>query len=347
MGVLVAHASGAPAQEITGDEAQAPGLGATPFTIQGFGDIDYIAGSSEGRNGFTQGAFDLFATSRLGDHWSALAELVFETDGNELASDLERFQFTYEQSDALRISVGRMHNPLLRWPITNHHGLFNQTPIERPIVARWEDEPGLWPTHFVGMLAQGRFSNVVGLNYALGVGNGRGRVIEEIQVGSDANNHRAVVASIGISPDAAPGLDLYVSTYIDRIPGAAGDLRERDFTTSASYALGAIEVRGEWSRLRHQRIDSGVVYRTTGWYGLAGYRLSGRLSRLKPFVLVEKLQADRNEVFVGGAQDEEGVAAGLRWDANQWVALKSDYRSRRIEEGRREGVVRAQLAVSF
>jgi hypothetical protein len=110
-------------------------MGQTPFAMQGFGDVNYVAdppGDEQG--GFSNGALDLFATSRLGDHWSALAELVFEADGNALATDLERFQFTYEHSDAFRISAGRVHNPLLRWPITNHHGLFRQTSIDPEVI---------------------------------------------------------------------------------------------------------------------------------------------------------------------------------------------------------------------
>ena len=322
-------------------------IGRTPFVLQGFGDVNYLAdppGDEQG--GFRDGALDLFATSRLGDHWSALAELVFEADGNELVTDLERFQFTYEHSDAFRISAGRVHNPFLRWPITNHHGLFHQTTIDRPIIARWEDEPGLWPVHFVGLLSQGRFGGRAGLSYAVGVGNGRGQILDEVQVGSDANRQKAVVASLGLSPDAVPGLALYVAGYFDRIPAVSGSLSERDYTASAAYVRGDVELRGEWSQLRHESVDSGIVYKTTGWYGLAAYRLSG-LAGVKPYLLIEQLNVAGDEAFFEGVQDEEAWALGLRWDANRWVALKGDYRSRRLEGGDREGAIRFQLAVNF
>lgn len=316
--------------------------------MQGFGDVNYLAGVPEGEHGgFVNGALDLFATSRLGDHWFALAELVFETDGNSLATDLERFQFTYEHSDALRISAGRMHNPLLRWPITAHHGLFNQTPVDRPIIARWEDEPGLWPTHFVGLMVQGRFADAVGFNYAAGVGNGRGKILDEIQVGLDENDQRALVASAGASPAAIPGLELSVAGYFDRIPAESGSLRERDVTLSGSYVRGDIELRAEWSRMYHEEIATDVAYHTTGWYVLGAYRLPERFGRIKPYLLVEQLNADEREVFLEGAPDEDAWALGLRWDANRWVALKGDYRSRALAGADRDGVVRAQLAVSF
>lgn len=329
------------------DPGAAEQMAATPLLLQGFGDINYVATAPDGaRSGFVNGAFDLFATSRLGDHWSALAELVFEVSDDGLATDLERFQFTYEHSDAFRVSGGRVHNPLLRWPITFHHGVFNQTPIDRPIIARWEDEPGLWPMHFVGALAQGRFRGALGPSYAVGVGNGRGDHLDAVQVGGDRNNNRAVVASFGVSPDAAPGLSLFVSGYFDHIP-APETLRERDFTLSGSYLRGDVELRGEWSRMQHTGDQSGTEYDTTGWYALFVYRLPPNLGGLKPYLMVEGLNVPEGEVFLEGAQDEDAWAAGARWDVNRWVALKADYRSRRLQHTDRFGTVRVQLAVNF
>jgi len=323
-------------------------MGATPLLLQGFGDINYVASAPGGeRSGFVQGAFDLFATSRLGDHWSALAELAFEVSVEGLATDLERFQFTYEHSDAFRVSAGRMHNPLLRWPITNHHGVFNQTPIDLPIIARWEDEPGLWPMHFVGVMTQGRFGGRLGPSYAVGVGNGRGAHLDEVQMGGDANTNRAVVASFGVSPDAAPGLSLYVSGYFDSIPSPEESLRERDATLSGSYVRGDVELRAEWSRMHHTTVQSGTEYDTTGWYALFAYRLPARLAHVKPYLLVEGLDAAEGEAFLEGVPDEDAWAAGARWDANRWVALKADYRWRRIQHADSFGTTRVQLAVNF
>jgi hypothetical protein len=324
-------------------------LDRTPLLIQGFGDIGFIVKAPSGEpSGFSLGAFELFATSRLGDHFTVLAELVFEShSANTLGVDLERFQLTYEHSDALRISVGRMHSPLLRWPIIHHHGVFIQTPIDRPIMSRWEDEPGLWPMHFVGLIAQGRSRGSVSVNYAVGVGNGRGPVHTVVQVDSDTDSRRAVVASLGFSLDAVPGLAVHGSIYVDRIPAESGQLRERDYTVSTAYVRGAAEVRGEWSRMGHRSVSSQVEYDTTGWYVLAAHRLPGRFAPLKPFVLVEKLDAAEGEAFLNGAPDESNLAAGLRWDVNRWVALKADYRSRKLAGTDRSGAVRTQLAINF
>ena len=127
-------------------------LGRTPFAVQGFADWNYAAVAPAGEHSsFYNGALDLFITSRLSDRWSVLAEIVLESLSSEFSADLERLQVTYEQSDALRVSIGRVHSPILRWAVTNHHGQFMQTPVDNPIIARWEDQPGAWPLHCTAM----------------------------------------------------------------------------------------------------------------------------------------------------------------------------------------------------
>lgn len=323
-------------------------IGNTPFTMQGFGNVDVLLTPPPGgHSGFQNGALDLFITSRLDDHWSALSEMVFESSANVLVSDLERFEFIYERSDALRLSAGRVHNPFLRWPITNHHGLFCQTPIDRPIIARWEDEPGLWPMHFVGLLAQGSFGGSAWLNYALGIGNGRGHILDEVQVSSDANDDKAIVASMGASPEILPGFELHVSTYLDLIPADSSSIRERDGALSVSFVSGDWEVRSEWSRLGHEENSSGTHFRTTGWYVLGAYRIRFGGFQPKLYVLAEQLDVPETETFLEGARDEKAWVLGARWDANRWVALKCDIRSSKVDGAQRAEQLRTQLAVNF
>jgi hypothetical protein len=322
-------------------------IGKTPFSIQGFGNVDMVADAYRGQHsGFSNGAFDLFVTSRLDEHWSALTELVFEPDGNTVQPDLERFEFMYEYSDALRISAGRVHNPFLQWPITYHHGLFCQIPVERPIIARWEDEPGLWPNHFVGLLTQGRLFGAAGLTYALGVGNGRGSSLEVVQVGSDANDNKAVTASVGLEPDLIQGFEFHASTYLDRIP-ADTTLKETDVAFSGAFVRGPAEVRGEWSQMAHKAEVNSTTYRTTGWYVMGAYRLPLQGPQIEPYVLVEGLDAPGGESFLMYPAGEQAWAAGVRWDVSRWVALKGAYRSTRIQSFDRDDEVRAQLAVNF
>jgi hypothetical protein len=322
-------------------------LGKTPFTIQGFGNVDYVARAAEGdHSGFRNGAFEFFVSSRLSDHWTVLAELVFEPDGNTLSTDLERFELTYEMSDAFRISAGRVHNPILRWSVTNHHGLFMQTPINNPIIARWEDHNGLWPLHFVGVMASGRLPGSLGVRYWAGVGNGRGTARDEVQVGSDANGSKAYVTSVGVAPDAIPGLQAFASAYFDWIPAPGGEIRERDATLSLSYIRGAEELRAEWSLLQHTP-RGGARFDTHGWYVLASHGLSAPLKGLRPYVLLEALDVADGEAFLDGIPSEKAVAVGLRFDVNRWMALKGEFRSQKVGDGPRASIVGFQLAANF
>ena len=44
---------------------------------------------------------------------------------------------------------------------------------------------------------------------------------------------------------------------------------------------------------------------------------------------------------------ENAWAAGVRWDARRWLAVKSDFRAQLSPDLRREHLVRVQLAISF
>lgn len=318
------------------------------LAIAGFGDVGYTAQPPQGENASVQiGGFDLYATGSISEHWSALLELVFENDDNQLVTDLERFVVSYEHSNLLRIDGGRTHSPIVRWNLTQHHGVFLQTPIERPAIARFEDQPGLWPVHFVGLTVSGALQEASGFSYLAGVGNGRGPVLDEVQAGSDANGRKAALLSLGAAPRAASGFDVHATAYWDDIPASAGSIGERIFTGSASYLANALEVRAEWSRMEHRPDTRSEIYRTTGWYVLASRRLPGRLDALRPYVMRDRLLAADDDAFLEGAADYDAWVFGLRADFGGAVALKGEYASERVGDGERDSVVRFQAAVSL
>ena len=166
-------------------------------------------------------------------------------------------------------------------------------------------------------------------------------------MGFDANGSKAFVTSLGVAPDALPGLQAFASGYFDRIPAPGGELRERDVTFSLSFIRGAVELRAEWSLLQHKPDGSSASFDSRGWYALASYRLPEPLANLRPYVLLEGLNAAEGEAYLDGIPDEKAVAAGIRFDVNRWLALKGDYRSQKVGDGPREGVVRFQLAANF
>lgn len=313
--------------------------------IDGFGDFGFQTKTAEEQSHFRSGALDLFMTSAFAENFSALVELVFERDGNTLVTDLERFQVSYERSRFLRLDLGRAHTPLAFWNHWHHHGVFLQTPIDRPAMARFEDEPGLWPVHFVGLVASGLVVERAGLRYQVGVGNGRGGILDEIQVGSDRNRAKAAFLTLSVSP--ASGWQIRATGYADRIAAETGELRERDYSLATGYERRGLEVKAEFGEMRHRPVAGGSSYKTQGYYALVSKRLSGRVRDLRPYVLYDRLRPAPDEAFLEQAPDERAFVLGGRFDARDTFALKVEYRSQRKGSAAREGVVRAQAAIAF
>jgi hypothetical protein len=68
--------------------------------------------------------------------------------------DLERLQVGWEPTEGSVIWLGRFHQASSVWNHEHHHGQFLQTSITRPAAEEWEDEGGIIPQHFVGLLAE-------------------------------------------------------------------------------------------------------------------------------------------------------------------------------------------------
>ena len=316
------------------------------FRMRGFGNIDYAAASAEGQSdGFRLGALDLYMTSSISARFSALAELVFESDGGELVTDLERLTLTYEPGSHLRLDLGRMHSPIVLWNVEHHHGVYLDTPIERPAMARFEDHPGAWPLHFVGLTASGEVTTGGSLRYLVGVGNGRGEILDRVQVAGDAGGGSAALASISLAP--VLGWKLTASGYFDTIPAESGALRERDYTLSTVYVGQGIELRAEWARMNHSPTDGAETYRTTGYYVLVSKRLPGRLEKVRPYLLFDHLRVAPGEAFLADITDEESWTAGARFDPIGGAALKLEYRSQKNGATDRASVIQVQAAFAF
>jgi len=87
-------------------------------------------------------------------------------------ADLERIQVGWEPSDHSVFWLGRFHQASSVWNHEHHHGQFLQTSISRPASEEWEDEGGIIPQHFLGLLWESswRVGGVYRLHSALGAG---------------------------------------------------------------------------------------------------------------------------------------------------------------------------------
>lgn len=322
------------------------GLSAVELSL--FGNVDFVAAGEAGDgSGFESGALDLFFTSQLGPRWSALVELVLETgEDDEVVVDPERFRIAYDHSDLLRLEFGRMHNSLVRWNVEQHHGVYLQTSVSKPLLTEWEDDHGLWPVHVVGARISGTAHRAAGLHYEVTVANGRGETLDDIQVGGDANDDKAMVVSLGVAPPSWRGLRLTATGYFDDVP-APTLLSEDAYALALSYVEHGVEVRSEWSRIDHRSKATGERYRTTGAYALLSYRLPRLAVELRPYILHERLDVAEDDPYFAGAEDVEAISVGLRWDARPGVAVKAELRSEEVGAADRDENVRLQIAVGF
>lgn len=87
-------------------------------------------------------------------------------------SDLERFQIGWEASEDTVIWLGRFHQASSVWNHEHHHGQFLQTSVTRPAVEEWEDQNGILPQHFTGLLVESSWhlAGNRGLRAAIGGG---------------------------------------------------------------------------------------------------------------------------------------------------------------------------------
>src|SRR6266849_10543125 len=159
--------------------------------IRGFGDVDFSATDQKGNiSGFNLGQFDLHLASALSRKVSYFAEITFNAQRTGYTVEVERNIIRYDYNDYFKLSFGRYHTPIGYWNTAFHHGAWLQTTISRPDFVRFGGT--FIPVHFLGLLAEGNIpSGGAGLSYNVGVGNGRGSMINRPGDAGDNNDNRA------------------------------------------------------------------------------------------------------------------------------------------------------------
>jgi hypothetical protein len=99
-------------------------------------------------------------------------KLLGEYELTDHESDLERFQIGWESSEHMVLWLGRYHQPASIWNSEYHHGLYLQTPITRPGVENWDDDGGVIPQQFTGVLAESNWNLPGGRVLKIAAGGG-------------------------------------------------------------------------------------------------------------------------------------------------------------------------------
>lgn len=345
-----------PAPTVTADQSQPPAPAAAPahdhmgtaqaaeaqetypnLHIRGFADVDFSATDVKGQpSGFNLGQFVLHVSSPLSKKVSVFGELSFTARPNQYNVEVERTIIRYDANDYFKLSFGKYHTPINYWNTAFHHGSWLQTTISRPEMIQFGGR--FLPVHFVGLEAEGQIpSGGLGLNYNVGVGNGRQTLSLLGRDGDagDVNGNRAVVAEIFARPASLFGLQVGGSFYHDEItPDAntpavpAGAYREWIAAGHIAYTKEKPEFIAEFANVRHISNVTGKEWNSQGMYAQIAYRLPGDARAWKPYYRYEYIHVPATDPVLL-VPNLSGHTAGVRYDITDFAAFKIEYRKNR------------------
>jgi hypothetical protein len=340
-----------PTVDVPDTNAAQPDAGSR-FNFHAYADTDFQRDVDGVTKKFELGEIDLFGTERLSPHLTALMELVFETDNQQLVAqvpvNIERLLLQYRGSDFFNADIGSYRTAIGYYSTAYLRGAWLQTAISRPKMFTFEDDGGFLPLHAVGVSVNGSIpSGDVNLHYVLEGGSSRNYGSTAGLV-SDISFNRASNLAIYSQPREVPGLEIGISSYHDLFSPVAGFAIDRSvWMVHFVYVEGRVEFLNEGLLLRLGESPAGQAT-ALGFYSQIAYRLA---PSWRPYARVEYLN-----VYGVGPVDAETrfyvpwktvYTAGVRHDLTDSVAVK-------FELGRETDYLRpsfisaaAQLAFTF
>jgi hypothetical protein len=315
------------------------------YTLNFFGDVTFAFGDPQsaaaappiGRfPSFSLGDQTFLLRGELGKHFVATTEWSFEI-GDEVNVDVERMAVRW-QGDNYFVEAGRTHTSFGYWNNAYHHGRWLQPTIVRPRWVAFEDDDGILPVHLVGIDAGYKVKTPGGsLNFVASLGNGRGKIVDDVRNAGDYQVAKAAQASIEYVGMIWPDLRIGVSGMYDRIPGQPADMRPALPGPSFDEWIGGVYVAypsvpllliAEGYLVDHRHANQ--EWTTYGGFGLLGYNFGA----FTPYALIERIVSSggQDPFFVpdpmnpGASFDTVDAILGLRIDLSDWTALKAEYR---------------------
>jgi hypothetical protein len=352
----------APATAHLGEPTETPepekmDVSKTLLNIRGFGDFGLYGGNQKGQTtSFSLGELNLFVTSNISDRFKFLSEIVFEANSGESPStqipinafkaEPERVLLEYSLNDYFNLAAGRYHTAIGYYNTAYHHSTWLQTTTGRPFLFEFEDDGGILPVHTVGVSASGEIpSGSLGLHYVAEAGNGRASrspLSEPVQNVVDEGNRKAVNLALFARPDAIPGLQVGVSGYRDVLyPQLSPKVGETIVDGYAVLVRSDFEWLNEGLVIRHALQGAPHVFDTPGFYS----QISERFGSYRPYFRYQYVNAPSNEPIFPDVGLRSGPSVGVRYDANESVALKLQYDYTALR--RQPGVSTLGLQVGF
>jgi hypothetical protein len=317
------------------------------FHLMGFGDISYLSSDSDQGDGFAIGQAVAHFAAALDESLSVFGEFSLTAHDSEYTIEAERLIVRYEFSDLFKLSAGRYHTPIGYWNTSFHHGAWLQTTVSRPEMVKFGSK--IVPIHFVGGLIEGSLpNNALGLSYLAGFGNGRHANIARAGDAGDINGDNAWMVQVNFGPARYYGFHTGFGLYTDTVnPDGQPAVDESIASAYVAWAKESPEVLVEFLREKHElAADSSVNGDTTAWYAQFAYRLGGAYRDWKPYLRIERTDVDDSDPLLGElGLDYRGGILGVRWDFNQYAALKAEYRNEEFNHMGRENNFRLQVAV--
>jgi hypothetical protein len=295
--------------------------------IRGFGDVDFSSTDQPGTNsGFNLGQFVLHIASPLSKKVTYFGEVSFTAQQSGYNLEVERNIIRYDYDDFFKLSFGKYHTPINYWNTEFHHGLWLQTTISRPEMIQFGGR--FLPVHFVGLLGEGEIpSGSLGLNYQVGLGNGRNLNIARDGDSGDINNNRAWVLNLFSKPPRFHGLQFGGSLYGDEITTTSAP-RTQELISSAHiiWLHESPEILAEFANVHHRVEQTGQTFNSQAFYIQVAYRLPWDEKKWKPYFRFEHIHIPKGEPVLDFPDTVESTL-GVRYDITEFAAFKAEYRN--------------------
>ncbi len=327
-----------------------------PLEFRGYSDFTFgrpifsalppggLAGSSQS---FNLGDFDLFVNTRMGDHLSALAELLVTSDfSNEFSAEMDRLMLTYTANKYFKISAGKYHTAIGYYTNAFYRARYFQTATGAPILFTDEDDGGIIPLHGIGLSATGELpSGRLGLHWVAEVSNGVShRNVEPIQNFVDENNGKAVNFALYARPEGVQGVDIGGSFYRDlQHPEGLGSIEQRIYSAHAAMVRPHLELIAEGVLLQHDLLSINHNFNTVSVYGQASYKFG----KVRPYFRYEYQNIPASDPIFGAIGRMSGPSLGARYDFSDFAAFKLQYGLLGVRSGPSTNAFQAQLAFAF
>jgi hypothetical protein len=295
--------------------------------------------------GFSIGPLGFQVTAHLAEGLVGRTEYALSFDGGDTVIDLERAFLEYRRGHWM-LAAGRTHAEFGYWNNAFHHGRWLQLTINRPRVLRFEDEGGMLQVHQVGVtVVYGPERGERGLEVALGVGNGHGPSIVDVQTLGDNNLAKSVLIRVGAAGFDHDALRFGVNLGIDQIAPEPSIVRPLlpgtrifELLSGAYLALRSdpwIAFSEVYNVLHHAM---GRTWQITDGFVIAGYRLGA-------YIPYAQLEARRGDGLFDPFYNPDPMASpeaaipsnfvegivGLHYDLGTWSALKLELSARRFQ----------------